>query len=348
MKKHIIISILFLLLIQYFSCNIISVSPSLKKGDWPQYRADAGRCGYTPHNLPSDLSLRWKYEQPPPSAAWKGPGTRMLFDYAYEPVISGKKLYFGSSTDCKIYALDTITGEECWSFFTAAPVRFAPALWKNRLFAVSDDGYLYCLSADDGNLIWKKRGGPDDSMVLGNERMVSRWPVRGGVVIKDDILYFGAGIWPTEEIYIYALNPKTGEVLWVNDHCGNMDWDQQHPGARAKSGISAQGYLAAAGNHLLISTGRGVPAALKIKTGELDYFHLRKQHAYGGSDIVATDKYFFMTSGNKQNDIVDIKGPSHAICNNEDGEILIGGNQLNSQSLSVSQEKSFFCRCKKR
>ena len=39
-------------------------------------------------------------------------------------------------------------------------MRFAPAVWKDRVYAASDDGYLYCLAAKDGSLINKWRGGP--------------------------------------------------------------------------------------------------------------------------------------------------------------------------------------------
>ena len=33
----------------------------------------------------------------------------------------------------------------------------------------------------------------------------------------DDIVYFAAGIWPSEGIYLYALDASTGKVIWVND-----------------------------------------------------------------------------------------------------------------------------------
>ena len=53
--------------------------------------------------------------------------------------------------------MDAGTGGLKWSFATGAPVRFAPTAWKDRLFVVSDDGYLYCLKLLDGTLIdrWK-------------------------------------------------------------------------------------------------------------------------------------------------------------------------------------------------
>ncbi|MCE5252500.1 PQQ-binding-like beta-propeller repeat protein [bacterium] len=292
--------------------------------DWPQYRADAGRSGYSPGTLPANLSLRWVYRSPhAPMPAWKGKDTRMPFDFAFETVIAGGMLYFGSSADCKLYALDAATGKVRWTYFTDAPVRFAPAVWKDRLFAASDDGFLYCLSAKTGKLLWKKRGGPDDSKILGNDRMISRRPARGGVVIADDTVYFGAGIWPSEGIYLYALDAATGDVLWVNDTSGGMEMDKPHPGARARSGISAQGYLAVDGDRLFVPTGRGVPAAFDRATGKFLYFHHQQYRADGGSQIMAFGGILFADSGNDRQ-TAENAGTAKTLFNASDGEILTG------------------------
>ena len=104
----------------------------------------------------------------------------------------------------------------------------------------SDDGLLYALSSETGQVLWTHRGGPRADMLLGNNRMISRWPARGGPVLVDDVIYFGAGIWPSEGIFLYALDPRTGEVLWCNDSSGTITMDQPHATARAKSGISAR------------------------------------------------------------------------------------------------------------
>ena len=103
----------------------------------------------------------------------------MSFDRAHHAVIAHDTVYFGSSVDCKVYALDAVSGELKWTFFTDGPIRFAPLVWRDRLFVVSDDGHLYCLDARQGALIDRWRGGPSDDRVLGNSRIVSRWPARG-------------------------------------------------------------------------------------------------------------------------------------------------------------------------
>jgi len=261
--------------------------------DWPTYRADYTRSGYTPEQLPNELVLQWAYQSPhAPTPAWPT-RNRQQFDRAYQPVIAGDVLYYGSSADCKVYALEAATGKTRWTFFTGSPVRFAPVVWQDRLFVASDDGHLYCLAASDGQLLWKLRGGPKVDMLLGNDRMISRWPARGGPVVVDDVLYFGAGIWPTEGIFIYGIDPASGKVIWCNDTSGGIEMDQPHPTARAKSGIAAQGYLAAFENSLFIPTGRAVPAVLDRADGKLVYFHLQQNQKSGGSDVVVADGHFF-------------------------------------------------------
>ena len=263
--------------------------------DWPQFRADAERSGYTSASLPSELSPQWVREAPTPDAAWVGQDTRLPFDHAYHVVIADGTLFYGSSADCKVYALDAATGEERWSVFTDGPVRLAPAVWRDRVFVAGDDGHLYCFAAKTGDELWKMRPGPTPDMLLGNGRITSRWPVRGGPVIADDVLYFAAGIWPSEGIYLLALDPETGDVIWQNDTAGFLEMDQPHGGARAKSGISAQGYLTVAGDALLVPTGRAVPAAFSRKDGSFRYFHLQAYSGRGGGPYIASVDDWFLS-----------------------------------------------------
>ncbi len=266
---------------------------SAAAADWPAYRADAARSGYVAETLPKALSLRWTYRpRHAPMPAWSGRDTRTPFDRAFHVAVAGRTLLYGSSADGKVHALDAATGAERWAFHTGGPVRFAPAVWQDRVFAVSDDGFLYCLAIGDGRLVWKRRGGPVDSMVLGNGRMISRWPARGGPAIADGIVYFAAGIWPSEGIYLYALDAATGEVQWCNDTAGYLYMPQPHPGANARSGVSAQGHLVVAGDRVLVPTGRAVPAVFDRATGEFLYFHLQRYRSLGGSQVVAAAPHF--------------------------------------------------------
>lgn len=261
--------------------------------DWPTWRGDAARRGYTPDRLPTKMSRHWSWRPVHrPQPAWPR-DDRMSFDRTNHAVIAHERVYFGSSADCKVCALDAMTGELEWTFFTDSPVRFAPVVWEDRVFVVSDDGYLYCLDAALGSLIDRWRGGPSDDRVLGNGRVVSRWPARGGPVIYDGVLYWAAGIWQSEQIFIYAMNPETGEILWKNDSSGGIDMPQPHGGAQAKSGVSAQGYLLANEERLFVPTGRAVPAAFSRGSGAFEYYRLQENTRRGGTIAVLTGSLLY-------------------------------------------------------
>ncbi|MBC8356134.1 MAG: PQQ-binding-like beta-propeller repeat protein [Planctomycetes bacterium] len=251
--------------------------------DWPTWRGDAARRGYTTDSLPKEMSRHWSWQPAhPPQSAWPR-DERMSFDRTNHVVVAHDMVYFGSSTDCKVYAIDAATGELKWSFFTDGPIRFAPVVWKDHIFVVSDDGYLYCLDAVRGLLIDRWRGGARDDRVLGNGRIVSRWPARGGPVVYDGVLYWGAGIWQSEQVFIHAMNLETREIIWRNDSSGGIDMPQPHGGAQAKSGVSAQGYLLANKERLFVPTGRAVPAAFTRASGEFEYYRLQENTRRGGT-----------------------------------------------------------------
>ncbi len=268
---------------------VLLCCPALRAADWPQFRYDAMRSGYTPEALSAGLSPQWSYRPAqPPDPAWLGLDTRLPFDHAPQVVVAGGLVLFGSSADCCLRALDAASGEERWRVFSDAPFRFAPVVWERRVFAAGDDGMLHCLNLGDGGVLWRKRIAPGDDWVLGNGRLISRWPARGGPVIHDGILYVAAGIWPSEGIVVQALDAATGDLLWENDAAGYIEMDQPHPTARAKSGISAQGYLTVAGEALLIPTGRATPASLSRSDGALRYFRLQEYSGRGAGPYIST------------------------------------------------------------
>ena len=308
---------------------------SLFAMDWPTYNRDAGRTGYTEESLGENLQLLWTRESlHAPQPAWVGRDTRMPFDYAYQTVIADGTLFYGSSADCRVYALDAVTGAEQWSYCTDGPVRFAPTVWDGLVFVVSDDGHFYALDAEDGTLVWRRRGGPDGRMHLGNDRMISRWPARGGPVVRDGVLYVAAGIWPTDGVYVYALEPQTGEVVWCNGDSGGIEIDQPHGGAVAKSGISAQGYLAASEKRLFVPTGRAVPAGLKRDDGSLDFFRLAENQRRGGSHFVL-DKRSLLNHGQALSDYTgrgSYEIPKGRYASHSLGFIQVADNTISSVS----------------
>ena len=276
------------LVVVFSACWLIGPAAA---DDWPMYRADAARSGYTAEAIPNQLQLRWVFHtRHEPRTAWPS-SERMRFDEAFQPIIVGDLVFFGSSADDKVYALDAATGRQRWTFFTEGPIRFAPVSWADRVFVASDDGWLYALRAADGKLLWKHRGGPTDQKLLGNERMVSRWPARGGPVVIEDTVYFAAGIWPSDGIFLHAIDARSGDVKWTNSGTGGLLIPQPHGGAESRSGVSPQGYLLASDTQLFVPTGRAVPAAFGRADGQLAYYHLQKNGQTGGSWAMLADRY---------------------------------------------------------
>lgn len=257
-------------------------------GDWPTYRADAARSGYSADLLPPQLELRWVYRAQPASPAWPQ-SARITFDFASQPILIGDRVLAASSSEDRVVALDAASGQPAWTFFTGGPVRFAPAAWRDRAFVASDDGTLYAISLDDGRLLWQHRGGPEGRKCLGNGRLVSRWPARGGPVVVDETVYYAAGIWPSDGIYLHALDAATGQLRWTNDSSGDLTMPQPHPGAEAASGVAPQGYLLATGEQLFAPTGRAVPAAFRLGDGQFQYYRLQENGSIGGSRAMVAE-----------------------------------------------------------
>lgn len=262
--------------------------------DWPQWRYDASRSASSPEKLPLQLYRQWVRHYPQRKQTWDDPLNLdlMQYDKVLEPIIYSGKLYLGFNDSDKVVALDLETGREIWTFYTDGPVRFAPCAANGKIYFTSDDGYLYCVDAATGTLKWKHRGGPSDRKALGNKRLINTWPARGGPVIRDDVVYFAASIWPFMGTFIHALDAETGEVRWTNDGTGSQYIKQPHS-APAFAGVAPQGALVATKNILLIPGGRSVPAAFDRATGKFLHFQINAAGKGTGGSFVAADETNF-------------------------------------------------------
>jgi outer membrane protein assembly factor BamB len=233
--------------------------------DWSTYLGGNARTGYSPSTLELPLERVWTYKTAAkPQQAWEGPRVtpieghemrhRVDFDDAMQVAIAKGRAYFGSAVDNTLYCVDVTSGRTLWNYYTAGPIRLAPTLSHGNVYFGSDDGLVYCLSADDGSMVWKMRVGPKDDRLLSRGEMISRWPVRTGVLVDGDIAYFGAGVFPHEMIYLCAANAKDGTVIWRRDTISEED--------AGRNDLSPQGYLLANNTTLFVPSGRSLPVAV--------------------------------------------------------------------------------------
>ncbi len=235
------------------------------------WRHDAGRTASTTQAMPDKLDLIWSHELPPLRPAFKE--TRLQFDRSYEPVVAGKRLVVGSSREDCLIAFDTDTGVELWRARANGPVRFAPVIVGDLVLFGSDDGVMRCVKLADGSEVWSKRAVPSSRMLLGNQRLISVWPIRGGAVAKDSRVYFAAGVWPLEGTFVFCWDAATGNQIWCNDRCAYLYGIHPHQ-TEAMGGLAPQGYLLIDGDDLVVPCSNAYPARLDLKTGALIQFEL--------------------------------------------------------------------------
>ena len=276
--------------------------------DWPTWRYDASRSASSPAGLPAELHLQWDHQYTARERVWNDPlnWDLMRYDKVFEPIVVGNTMFLGFSDSDKIVALDTKTGEEKWRFYTDGPVRLPPAVSNKMLYATSDDGHLYCLNTDNGKLKWEFQGVPNERKVLGNKRLISSWPARGGAVIEDGRVYFATSIFPMMGTFIYCLDAETGEVIWRNDGEGARWTDLPHSRAEGFGGIAPQGALTISGDKLLVSGGRSVPACFDKNTGEYQYYRVGDYGKTGGDFVAANENVFFNHHSEKVCHIYDV------------------------------------------
>lgn len=259
---------------------------SIGASDWPMYRRDAGRRGITPDTVPANPQLSWSRNLPPLTPAFQD--NRLQFDAGYEPVVVGQTLLLTSSLSNSLTAYDTRTGKEIWKFCTNGPIRFAPAVEGESVCVGSDDGCLYCVDLHSGELRWKHRAVPNARMLLGNRRLISVWPVRGGPVVDGGIVYFAAGVIPIEGAFVAALDIRNGNVVWRNDRLGYMYGKQPH-NTESIGGLAPQGYLLLNEEELIVPCSNAYPARLNRRDGSLIDFELPTAGRYPGGWFAALD-----------------------------------------------------------
>lgn len=234
----------------------VSGCGSSRGPEWPVYGGDSGRSFAVPDSIRFPLGELWRYHAAhEPRPAWPEPAAQdyyhdvrtiapeLDFDRANHVVVSDGKVLFGSSADDRIHALDADTGHEKWSFACEGPVRFAPSVSRGRVYVGSDDGCVYCLDADRGALLWKNDLSAGARRIPGNERIISVMPVRTSVIVDADTVWCAAGLFPAYGARLYALNARSGGVLWSHE-----------------IGISPQGYIASTPSRLILPAGRSRPA----------------------------------------------------------------------------------------
>ena len=203
---------------------------ALQAEDWPTYRYDRLRTASTPESLTLPLQESWHFQSRQAQVAphvedqphWQGYPEDM--EYSLPIIAAGDFLYFTSSQDGRVVALDAATGQTKWEFITGAGVNCTPMHYQSRLYFGSEDGNVYCLDAITGETVWVSHAAPSDRMFIGYGKMLSVWAVKTDVFVDDGVCYFASGVFPHDGSFVTALDAESGELIYRSAQVSENGW----------------------------------------------------------------------------------------------------------------------------
>jgi len=130
-------------------------------------------------------------------------------------VAADGRLFVVSVDEHTVYALDADSGGILWSYTAGGRVDSPPTLYHGGVLFGSADGWVYCLRASDGELVWRFRAAPGNLRHVAYGQVESVWPVHGSVLVQDDVVYCIAGrsMFLDGGMRLLRLNPKTGHKI---------------------------------------------------------------------------------------------------------------------------------------
>ncbi len=179
-----------------------SASTAQDSSDWPTYRHDTQRSGYIASDFSGQLKQVWHSDL----------GGRL------SSLVSAQGRIFGVSVDTHtLHAIDAASGRKLWAFTSNARVDSPPTLYNNKVIFGSRDGWVYCLRAGDGQIVWRFLAAPAKRFLMSYGQLESVWPVHGNVLVQNDVACFVAGrnMFLDGGMRLYRLDANTGRMLSV-------------------------------------------------------------------------------------------------------------------------------------
>ena len=187
---------------------------------WPCYRHDAFRSGSTTGQVPRGLKILWATPlggRPEGVIAEDWRCDYFIRDPIGPPVAANGLVYVTRPDAHQVLALDGKTGSIRWAFTANGRVDTAPTIHRGLCLFGCKSGWVYCLRADDGSMVWRLRAAPLDERIVAYGQIESPWPVPGSVLVVDDVVYFAAGRHSLADggILVFAVEPASGRTRWV-------------------------------------------------------------------------------------------------------------------------------------
>jgi len=237
-----------------------AASLAMTPSDWPVFRANNNRSNASAASVPANVAQRWTYSPSKPYINPTYPSDRSETSWEPAQPIAVGNLVIASGPDGVVRAMDLTTGKPVWTFRTGGQIAQPPAVVDGRAFVASGDGFLYCLEAATGRELWRFRAAPAERRMMAYGHLVSTWPLFAGVLVQDGVVYTAASLLNMDATHVYALDAKTGHIIWQNNNSGLPD-------EKYEAGATAVGTLAIAQGRLWVRT-----ISYDLKTGTCALF----------------------------------------------------------------------------
>jgi outer membrane protein assembly factor BamB len=179
-------------------------------GDWPTYRGNPARSGYTQSPVGLKLKPTW---------------TAKVGGKLTQPVVADGRVFVASVNAHTINALYADTGKTLWTYTAGARIDSPPTIANGLAVFGCRDGWVYSLRASDGKLAWRFRAAPEDRKLVAHDQTESVWPVHGSILVppvrdrsglvQNGALYCAAGrsSYLDGGVYMYKLDLASGKTL---------------------------------------------------------------------------------------------------------------------------------------
>lgn len=202
-------------------CVMLAATSLASAADWPQW------MGPNRDDVWSETGILESFPEAGPKFLWR----KSIHGGFAGPAVVGSKVYVTdyvrSAGDDKpaptkrnelqgterILCLDAKTGDELWkheyecNYTISHPAgpRCTPTVTNGKVFTLGAMGDLFCLDAEQGNVIWSK------NLPKTYSAPVPLWGYAGHPLVHGDLLITTAG---GEGSTVVALNKATGEEVW--------------------------------------------------------------------------------------------------------------------------------------
>lgn len=107
-----------------------------------------------------------------------------------------------------IYLINSNTGKKEWKRNFLVQFSRPPLIFKNKVFAVSDDNQTFCLNLKNGEIIWNHIGNLEEVSIIGGSKPAA--------IDNTVVLSYSSG-------EIYALDENDGSLIWF-DNVGSSNY----------------------------------------------------------------------------------------------------------------------------